>query len=188
MQACGPCHDNVYFGATPDPARPYQTVAHPGGVMTDNSTCALCHAAGRFTDNKDIVVAHSFPASLKAAAAKFHYNIISVAPTTAGATPVITFSVTDPTNANAPYNIATAAAFTAGANSTLTVKLGWTAAGIADIGNDGSGQPFGQPVSINLLGNAAVVPGAAPGTATVTSSLAIPATQTGTMRVMMDGH
>ena len=187
-QACGACHDNVYFGATPDPAKPYQTVAHPGGVMTDNSACALCHAAGRFTDNKDIVVAHNFPARLAAATAKFQYNIISVAPTTAGATPVITFSVTDPTNANAPYDVKVAAAFTAGANSALTVKLGWTKAGIADIGNDGSGQAFGQPVSINLLGNAAVVPGTAPGTYTFTSTVAIPATQTGTLRVMMDGH
>ena len=185
MEACGSCHDDVYFGAKPDPAKPYQTVAHPGGVMTDNSTCALCHAAGKFTDNKDIVVAHNLPARLKAAAAKFKYNIISVTPTTAGSKPVITFSVTDPTNGDAPYDIKAAPAFTAGANSTLTVKLGWST---SDFGNDGSGQSFGQPVSINLLGNAAVVSGAAAGTYTVTSTVAIPATQTGTLRTMMDGH
>ena len=146
MEACGSCHDDVYFGAKPDPAKPYQTVAHPGGVMTDNSTCALCHAAGRFTDNKDIVVAHNFPTRLKAATAKFKYNIISVTPTTAGSKPVITFSVTDPTNADKPYDIKTAAAFTAGANSTLTVKLGWsthrtsatTAAGKASVSRSAS--------------------------------------------------
>jgi len=188
MQACGSCHDDVYFGASPDPAKPYQTVAHPGGVMTDNSTCALCHAAGRFTDNKDIVVAHNFPARLKAATAKFKYNIISVTPTTAGAKPVITFSVTDPTNADAPYDIKTAAAFTAGGASTLTVKLGWNTPGTSDFGNDNSGQPFGQPVSINLLNNAAVVAGATPGTYNVTSTVAIPATQTGTLRALMEGH
>ena len=155
--------------------------------MVDNSACALCHAAGKFTDNKDIVVAHSFPTRLAAAAAKFQYNIISVAPTTAGSKPVITFSVTDPTNANAPYDITTAPAFTAGANSSLTLKLGWKQRDL-DFGNDNSGQAFGQPVSINLLGNAAVTAGATPGTYTVTSTVAIPATQTGTMRVMMDGH
>ncbi len=185
MQACGACHDDVYFGTKPDPAKPYQTIAHPGGVITDNSACALCHAAGRFTDNKDIVVAHNFPTRLAAAAAKFRYNIISVAPTTAGSKPVIIFSVTDPTNADAPYDIKAAAAFTAGGNSSLTVKLGWST---SDFGNDNSGQAFGQPVSINLLGNAAVAPGATPGTYTVTSTVAIPATQTGTMRVIMDGH
>jgi len=188
MEACGSCHDDVYFGANPDAAKPYQTVAHPGGVMTDNSTCALCHAAGKFTDNKDIVVAHNFPARLKAATAKFKYNIISVTPTTAGAKPVITFSVTDPTNAEASYDIKTAAAFTAGGASTLTVKLGWNTPGTLDFGNDNSGQTFGQPVSINLLNNAAVVAGATPGTYTVTSTVAIPATQTGTLRALMEGH
>lgn len=188
MEACGSCHDDVYFGAKPDPAKPYQTIAHPGGVMSDNSACALCHAAGKFSDNKDIVIAHNFPARLKAATAKFKYNIISVTPTTAGAKPVITFSVTDPTNADAPYGIKTAAPFTAGANSTLTVKLGWSTAGIADIGNDGNGQDYGQPVSINLLGNPAVAAGATAGTYTVTSPVAIPAGQTGTLRALIDGH
>jgi len=188
MQACGACHDNVYFGAQPDPAKPYQTIAHPGGVQVDNSACALCHAAGRFSDNKDIVVAHDFPTRLAAAAAKFQYNIISVAPTTAGSAPVITFSVIDPTNANAPYDITTAPAFTAGSNSTLTVKLGWNTPGALDFGNDNSGQSYGQPVSINLLGNPAVAAGSTPGTYTVASPVAIPATQTGTLRVMMDGH
>lgn len=186
MEACGSCHDDVYFGALRDPDRRYQTKAHSGGVMSDNSACALCHTSGKFTDAKDIVVAHSFPARFKAASAKFKYNIISVAPTTAGAKPVITFSVTDPTNADAPYDIKTAAAFTAGGASTLTVKLGWNTS--ADFGNDGSGQAYGQPVSINLLNNAAVVAGATPGTYTVTSTVAIPATQTGTLRVLMEGH
>lgn len=184
MGACGACHDDVYFGTAPDPAKPYQTKAHSGGVMGDNSNCALCHAAGKFTDSKDIAVAHNFPARLKAATAKFKYNILSATPTTAGGFPVVTFSVTDPTNADAPYDIKTAAAFTAaGGASTLNVKFGWST---SDFGNDSSGQSFGQPVTINAL--TAAVPGAAAGTYTVTSTVAVPATQTGTLRVMMDGH
>lgn len=185
IEACGSCHDNVFFGATPDPAKPYQKKAHTGGVMTDSSTCAICHAAGRYSDKKDIAVAHSFPARLKAAAAKFKYNIISVTPTTAGAKPVVTFSVTDPTNGDKPYDVKTDKVFNSGGASTLTVKLGWNT---ADIGNSGSGQNFGQPVSINLLGNSAVIPGTAAGTYTVTSAVAIPATQTGTLRALMEGH
>ncbi len=188
MQACGSCHDDVYFGTKPDPAKPYQILGHPGGVQLDNSGCALCHEAGKFTGPQDIVVAHNFPTRFKAASAKFQYNIVSVTPTTAGSAPVITFSVTDPTNNNAPYDIKAAPAFTAGANSTLTVKLGWTKTGIADIGNDGNGQSYGQPISINLLNNAAVVAGTTAGTYTVTSTTAIPAGQTGTLRVMMEGH
>jgi OmcA/MtrC family decaheme c-type cytochrome len=182
--ACGACHDNVYFGTQADLTKPYQTVAHPGGVATDDSTCALCHAAGRYTDNKDIVVAHSLPTRLKAAVAKFKYNIISVSPTTPGSKPVVTFSVTDPTNGDAPYDIKSAAAFTAaGGASALTVKLAWNT---ADFNNNGSGQSYGQPVSINALSAAAVAAGG--GTYTVTSTVAIPATQTGTLRVMMEGH
>ncbi|MBE0613692.1 MAG: OmcA/MtrC family decaheme c-type cytochrome [Burkholderiales bacterium] len=181
--ACGACHDDVYFGTAPDAAKPYQTKAHSGGVMSDDSNCALCHAAGRFTDNKDIVVAHNFQVRFKAATAKFKYNILSATPTSAGSFPVITFSVTDPTNADAPYDIKTAAAFTAGGASTLNVKLGWST---SDFSNEGSGQNFGQPVSINALTSA--VAGATAGTYTVTSTVAVPAAQTGTLRVMMDGH
>jgi OmcA/MtrC family decaheme c-type cytochrome len=183
MAACGSCHDNVYFGAQPDPARPYQTIAHPGGVLTDNSTCSLCHGPGKVSD---VTVAHNFPARLKAAAARFQFNIISAAPTAPGSFPVVTFSVTDPTNGNAPYNITADAPFTAGAASTLNVRLGWTQAGVRDIGNDGNGQNFGQPIGINAL--TAAVPGAVAGTYTVTSAVAIPGAQTGTLRVMMDGH
>ena len=184
IEACGSCHDNVYFAAQPDPAKPYQTKAHTGGVQSDSSTCVLCHQAGRYADAKDISIAHNFPARLKAAAAKFKFNILSVTPTTAGSKPVVTFSVTDPTNGDAPYDIKTASAFTAGGASTLNVKLGWNT---SEFNNNGSGQSYGQPITINALSSAAVA-GSTAGTYTVTSSVAIPATQTGTLRVMMDGH
>ncbi|OGA19600.1 MAG: hypothetical protein A3I63_06565 [Betaproteobacteria bacterium RIFCSPLOWO2_02_FULL_66_14] len=182
-EACGSCHDNVYFGVKADAAKPYQTQAHSGGVATDNSACVLCHGPGRVAD---VSVKHDFPARLKAAAGKFKFNILGAAPTTPGGAPVITFSVTDPTNGDKPYDIKTDPAFTAGGASTLTVKLGWTKAGVADIGNDGSGQNHGQPASINAL--TASVAGATAGTYEVTSPVAVPAGQTGTMRVMMDGH
>lgn len=185
VAACGACHDDVYFGAKPDPAKPYQTVAHQGGVMTDDSACALCHAAGKFTDKKDIVVAHNFPDRFKAASAKFKYNIISATPTSAGGTPVITFSVTDPTNGDKPYDIKADPAFTATASGTsrLAVSIGWNT---ADFANSGSGQNYGQPASVDAL--ASSVAGATAGTYTVTSPVAIPAGQTGTLRVTVDGH
>lgn len=182
--ACGSCHDNVYFGSAPDPARPYQTKAHSGGAQADDSSCANCHAATKFAGQpQNIAVAHDFPARLKAAAAKFQYNILGVAAAAPGSKPVVTFSVTDPTNGGKPYDLAADPAFTAGGASSLTVKLGWPT---TDLANTGSGQKYGQPVSINAL--TAATPGAAAGTYTVTSPVAIPAGQTGAMRVMMDGH
>ena len=188
MQACGACHDDVYFGTKPDPAKPYQTIAHPGGVMTDNSYCSTCHTAGKFPDAKDIIVAHDFPARLAAAAAKFKYNIISVAPATAGTTPVITFSVTDPTNGDKPYDLKADPAFTATKSgaSRLAVSIGWNTPGTVDFGNDGNTQKYGQPVSIDALAKS--VAGSAAGTYTVTAPIAIPAAQTGTLRVTIDGH
>ncbi|HJV96573.1 MAG TPA: OmcA/MtrC family decaheme c-type cytochrome, partial [Albitalea sp.] len=181
MQACSSCHDNVYFGSTPDPTKPYQTQPHSGGVQADNSTCAMCHAAGKFSDAKDIAIAHDFPARLKAAAGRFQFNIISVSGVAVGGAPVVTFSVTDPTNNNAPYDIKSDPAFTAGGASTLSLKIGWTT---LDFGNDASGQPYGQPVTINAL--TAAVAGASPGTYTVTSPLALPVGLAGTLRVTME--
>ena len=183
LRTCGACHDNVFFGSAPDPARPYQTKAHSGGVMTDSSTCALCHGGGKFADSKDIAVAHNQPGRLKAAAARFRFNLIGIGAVAAGGRPVVTFSVTDPTRANAPYDIKADAAFTAGAASTLALKIGWTT---RDFANDASGQPFGQPVTINAL--TAAVTGAVAGTYSVTSPVTIPAGQTGTLRVTIEGH
>ncbi|MDE2371243.1 MAG: OmcA/MtrC family decaheme c-type cytochrome [Burkholderiales bacterium] len=183
IAACGSCHDNVYFGVAPDPAKPYQTKAHDGGVQADDSTCAGCHAAGKFTGAQDIVVAHSLPAQLKSAAAKFSFNILGVSPTTPGANPVITFSVTDPTNGNAPYDIKTAAAFTAGGASTLSLQLAWST---SEFNNAASGQAWGQPISINAL--TAATPGGTAGTYQVTSPVALPVGLTGSLRVVMQGH
>lgn len=197
--ACGSCHDGIDFStgkgvtianALADVAagNPVGTTAtgHRGGVMTDDSACALCHAAGKFADAKDIVVAHNFPARLAAAAAKFKYNIISVTPTTAGSTPVITFSVTDPTNGDKPYDLTADPAFSATKSgaSRLAVSIGWNTPSTLDFGNDGNTQKYGQPVSIDAL--ATSVAGTTAGTYTVTAPVAIPTT--GTMRVMMDGH
>lgn len=182
LDACQACHDNVYFGTAPDPTKPYQNKPHSGGAMADSSTCAMCHADGKFTDSKDIAVAHDFPARLKAATAKFKYQIISVTSATPGAKPVVTFSVVDPTQGNTAYDLATSPAFTAGAASTLNVKLGWTT---TEFGNDGSGLAFAQPITINAL---TAAPGTTAGTYVVTSPTALPAGLTGTLRVMMDGH
>ena len=185
VAACGSCHDNVYFGTTPDATRPYQTIAHSGGVQGDDSRCALCHAAGRYTDAKDIAIAHNFPARMKAAAAKYQFNIISATATGVGQFPFITFSVTDPSNGGAPYDLATAAGFTA-SGASLGIKIGWST---SDFGNHASGANYGQPVSINALATA--VPGAAAGTYTVSSPVAVPPmlpNQAASLRVAMNGQ
>ena len=101
IAACGSCHDDVYFGASPDPLKPYQTVAHPGGVVTDNSECTTCHAANRIAGS----IAEKHTIQSKVARGKFKFNIISICGTAVaskpicapGTIPTVTFSVTDPT-------------------------------------------------------------------------------------------
>ncbi len=193
MQACGSCHDDVNFGAQSDPAKPLN---HPGGVTLDNSVCVTCHGVGKPFDT---VASHNLadkipsapsywvPPKIKAAAAKFKFNIISVTGTAAGSKPVVTFSVTDPTNGDTPYDIKADPHFTSAA-AALTVQIGWGPSSTsADFGGSlASGSNFGQPVRISVLNNAAVTAGTTAGTYNVTSTAAIPAA--GTIRVMMDGH
>jgi len=189
MAACGSCHDNVYFGASPDPLKPYQTVAHPGGVVTDNSECMVCHGPGRIADT---ALEHTNP--VKVAGAKFKFNIIDV---TGGTTPSIQFSVTDPTNADAPYDIAAGDAatnpiFKTPSTSRLAIDVGWST---TDFTNNTSGVNPAQPLSIDPVNACDGTPvagwsctGPVAGVYTLTKLSALPTGATGTGRVAFEGH
>jgi OmcA/MtrC family decaheme c-type cytochrome len=187
IQACGSCHDDVYFGLTP--TKSYQTTAHPGGVVTDNSECLTCHATNRIAGS--IAEAHAIPQ--KVAAAKFKYNIVSV---TGGATPVIQISVTDPTNGNAPYDIAggdatTNPTFKTPSTSRLALDIGWDT---TDFNNKDSGVNPAQPISIDPVNACDGTPisdwscTVSSGVYTLTKLSALPAAATGTGRVGFEGH
>src|SRR5690606_10699113 len=118
------------------------------GPATD-AECMICHGPNStlFPEFK-VEVAHQIPTRLEGL--KYAFNVLSVTNTAPGEFPVVTFSVTDPTNADAPYNIQTDAPFTvcAGGASRLAVILAWNT---ADYTNAGSGASPAQPVSINPL-------------------------------------
>jgi OmcA/MtrC family decaheme c-type cytochrome len=186
ITACGSCHDDVYFGVSP--TKPYQTVAHPGGVVTDNSECLTCHATNRIAGS--IAESHAIPQ--KMAAAKFKYNIEAV---TGGVTPSITFSVTDPTNSDAKYDITMDPAFTttAGGVSRLAIDVGWNT---VDLNNEGSGADPAQPISINPVSTCGG-PGTptadwsctvSSGSYTLTKLSSLPAAAVGTGRFGIEGH
>jgi len=112
MAACGSCHDDIYFGATP--VKAYQTTPHPGGVVNDNSECLTCHAANRIAGS----IAEKHTVQSKIARAKFKFNILEICGTAVaskplcapGTTPTVKFSVTDPTGGthgypNSTYNL-----------------------------------------------------------------------------------
>jgi OmcA/MtrC family decaheme c-type cytochrome len=185
-EACGSCHDRTSFTDPP----PSGYTLHTGGAQADNSSCASCHpGTGSPAVGKSIEAAHQLREQV--AAAKFKYNIIRIADQNdnlqidPGDRVRVTFSVTDPTNANTPYNIVTAKEFTAPAGaSRLAILIGWST---TDYTNTGSGSTPAQPISINPLA-AGVATANGDGSFTVTSSVAIPANVAGSGVVAIEGH
>jgi OmcA/MtrC family decaheme c-type cytochrome len=181
MEACGSCHDNVDF---------VTGAGHgAGNVPATNSDCQVCHRPGSFVGS--IEDAHRLLAQEEAE--KFQYNILGVANTAPGDTPSITFSVTDPSNANAPYDILDPADprfQPAGGSRRVNIDVAWST---TDYRNTGSGSDVpgfrpgvaAQPFEIDVLSNA--VPGANAGEFVVTAP-ALPANATGSIAVALEGH
>lgn len=168
--ACGACHDNIDWAAG----------GHPFGlVLTSDADCVGCHGPDGV---RPVDQVHEIKTDT--ASEKFAYNILSVTGTAPGETPVVQFSVTDPTNGDAPYDIESDPAFTAGAGaSRLSIDIGWST---TDFGNVGSGVNPGQPIQIDpLFGKATNIGG---NIFEVTSPTAIPAGTTGSLAVAIEGH
>jgi OmcA/MtrC family decaheme c-type cytochrome len=172
VQACSSCHDDVYFtSAGGDPDRPWQTLPHPGGLVTGtppNAICANgCHTNG-LNPPGSIASSHTIPAL--ALRANFKFNILEICGTAVGSDPVCTqgspvtvkFSVEDPTGAthgyagNSRYNIRSGGdpEFNAGGASSLNIDVGWTT---RDYNNtDGIGEPPARVSQVNVRTSVAV--------------------------------
>ena len=184
--ACASCHDLTSF----DTVAAAGFTLHSGGPQPDDVLCAACHASGKISPVDQV---HTGLRALQnAASGKFQYNIVSVTGTAPGQNPVVTFSVTDPTNANAAYALTEPAwAQIASGASRLAIDIVWStnpvnSAADTNYTNEGSGANPGQPISIDALKNK--VAGTAPGTFTVTSPVAIPANAVGVGQAVMEGH
>jgi OmcA/MtrC family decaheme c-type cytochrome len=190
-RACGACHDNVNFatGLNHGPA------TNPGGPATDDQ-CVTCHGPNSTVQNGLLKVDYVHRIPTLEASKKYKYNILSVTNAAVGQQPVIRFSVTDPTNNNAPYNILTDPTFrvAAGGASRLALSIGWNTANYTNKDSGSAtaltGTPA-QPISINPLTISGGTPAAGPdanGAFTSTSPIPIPAGVTGTLGVAIDGH
>jgi len=186
--ACGTCH---YDDGVPNSGNDFaiEDGIHPAGLNQTNDTqCVNCHGPDATVAGGSVRVdvVHQIPTQL--ASAEFQYNILSVTNTAVGEFPVVQFSVTDPTNGDAPYNIQTDPEFIVcdfGA-SRLAVSVGWDT---TDYTNTGSGNAPAQPVSMNpLTACGGTSTDNTDGTFTVTSPTAVPAGTTGTLAVTIDGH
>jgi len=179
IEACGACHDTISFVDPPPTGR----TLHTGGAAV-NADCSGCHQAGRAGRGADVV--HKLPATVP-----FAYNIVSVTGTSPGSSPVVTFTVKNPTT-NTDYDLATDPAWTdvtAGA-SRLALSVGWNN-GNANYVNTGGPSP-GQPLNLDVLRGLAATPPTVvrnlDGSYTATFAAVIPASATGSGIVALDGH
>jgi OmcA/MtrC family decaheme c-type cytochrome len=192
--ACGTCHYDDGDPSNGEHDFAIENGVHPEGfVFSDDTQCLDCHGPNATVTNAEgelvqIPIAHALPAL--DASREFTFNIISISNTATGEQPQVTFSVTDPTNNDAPYDIGTDPAFTQCANgsSRLAIDIGWST---SDYTNRDSGTLPALPVSFNVLPDAACGGSTVDngdGTFTAVSPVALPATATGTLAVGIEGH
>jgi len=189
--ACGTCHYDDGIAGNGVHEFAIEDGVHPGGLtFNDDTQCADCHGPTGTVTNAEgrlvqVPVAHEVRTAT--ASASFKFNILSVSNTAPGQFPSVTFSVTNPANANAAYNIQTDAPFTvcAGGASRMSVNVAWST---TDYTNTGGVSPA-LPIQLNPLsacGGASTDNGN--GTFTVTSAAAIPAAAVGSASVGIEGH
>ena len=205
--SCGGCHIGGVEVTAVDPATwlaTYQYQHDPAGngpgVPQADGGCLTCHNAQIAGNVEDQHQNLRDPAT-----ALFQYNIISVTNTDVGQNPVITFSVTDPTDNDTPYDLSVVCDDQAdppvtvcpwdpawGGARRLAVTVAWSTDAYSNLGS-GSGNPgfrpsAAQPVSIDPLSNLAAADNM-DGTYTVTSPVAVPAGLTGdSLAVTIEGH
>jgi OmcA/MtrC family decaheme c-type cytochrome len=191
--ACGTCHYDDGDALNGEHDFAIEDGVHPLNLLfTDDTQCVDCHGPdGTVTDFDtgrlvQVPIAHEILE--KTAGEAFSYNLLSATGTGQGEFPIITFSVTDPTNGDAAYDIHADTPFTqcAGGASRLAVNVAWST---TDFANIGSGNLPGVPISMNPLaacGGASVNNG--DGTFTVTSPTAIPAAAMGSASSVIEGH
>jgi OmcA/MtrC family decaheme c-type cytochrome len=112
----------------------------------------------------------------------FEYNILEVTDTAPGQTPIVRFSVTNPTDGDSAYDINNDPQFTTGGTARFEVLLAWNT---GDYTNEGSGSAPGKVVSINPVGSAT---DNGDGSFSITSGTAIPGDVTGSGAAALEGH
>jgi len=179
--SCGACHDDIVWDSA--------TEGHPGGfVFTDDTQCLDCHGPDATINNGEVQTPEAHRILTAEESENFQYNILSVTNTAPGDFPVVTFSVTNPNDGDAPYDIQNDPEWTTcmfGA-SRLAIGINWST---TDYTNTGSGSTPANPISMNPLtacGGTSTDEGG--GEFSVTSSVAIPAGVEGSGAATIDGH
>jgi len=191
-EVCASCHDQLEFDDTglTNERRNHIGLAQP------NSTCAACHSE----DGLMISALESHLMEDAVEAQRIQYNILSITNTGEGQSPVVTFSITDPTDDNAPRDLFTDPAFNGDATS-VNMTFTWPTADFTNVNNNaGTSVPTigGRPYSVRIAGSSgppAWVIDNGDGTytidtATSSPSVVVPATNPplGSGQVGIEGH
>ncbi len=154
-ESCASCHDDLSFDETglTNVRRLHAGLAQP------DSTCAACHSDNGLMTNS--IEAHFSFNLVQQQSKQFQYNILSVSNTGEGESPVVVFSITDPTNNDQPYDLANDPAFTGSATSIAAI-FAWPNEDYSNIasmaGTAVTGRPAGQPVTVTLVGSGPGLP------------------------------
>jgi len=129
---CGACHDDVDFATG---------INHGPGIPASNSECATCHV-GDSGSSIEVRKAHRNRATERRD--NYSFNILNVDFSGPGTAPLVTFSVTDPANDDAPYDLDNDPELTA---SSLRFFVAWNT---VDFSNVGNGQSNAQPARTDV--------------------------------------
>ncbi len=160
IEACGSCHDDIDF------------VAGVGHQATNNTECTICHRDGSVAGS--VLQSHAIPAQV--AAQNFEFNILGIDNTGPNETPTVTFAITNPQAADAPYDIKTDPHFGAGAG--LTFRLGWNTQDYV----------HGPAAGLSISGALANATPNDDGSFSMTAAAPIPATASGSGTIAMEGR
>jgi OmcA/MtrC family decaheme c-type cytochrome len=175
--ACGTCHDDIDWAAGD----------HPGGFVFDDDTlCSGCHDDSAPLPGGKIRVSEAHAQPTREAGERFSFNILNISNTAVGESPVVQYSVTDPTNGDAPYDLLNDPTWTNCGPARLAVGIAWDT---ADYHNNDSGNSPGLGVSMNAIPCYGSLPNdLGGGVYSVTSPVAVPASAGGSLAVTIDGH
>lgn len=192
VAACTSCHDDL--------ANDYTSLTnandnHAAGAQP-NERCVECHSEGGLIGS--VLASHEIDSQV--AAGRFQYNILDIANTAEGQSPVVTFSVTDPSNDDEPYDLVNDPEFT-GSGARLAMGFSWPNRDFTNVADDAgtstTGRPAGQAISIDLAGGSLPdgVTSNGDGTYTVdtgmlSTPLVVPGTSPalGSGTVVLEGH
>ncbi len=148
-EVCASCHDDLAFDET---GLTNRNRNHPG-LAQPNENCSACHSETGLIPS--VLESHVIPAQV--AARRFKFNILEVTNATEGDSPVVKFSVTDPTNGDAPYDLANDPEFN-GTQTSIVMVFSWPTSDYTNVSNDAGtdilGSTGGRGLSVTLANTA----------------------------------